>query len=85
MRKFLLGATALVFAFTMSKCTFNGPAAYAGNFAGCTNVWSGGKLTKTGVCDLGHSKNTTGKVQVTKSFTGPTGKTRSVSVGENRL
>jgi hypothetical protein len=57
MRKFLLGASALVFAFTMSKCTFNGPAAYAGNFEGCTNVWVGGKLTKTGTCDLSFSKS----------------------------
>lgn len=60
MRKFLLGATALMFALTLS--------AHAGNFAGCTNVWVGGKLTKTGVCDLGHSKNASGKKHTTRIF-----------------
>jgi hypothetical protein len=53
MRKFLLGASALVLVFTVSKCTYNAPAAYAGSF-GCTNVWNGGKLTKTGKCNLAY-------------------------------
>jgi hypothetical protein len=87
MRKFLLGASALVLVFTMSN---NAPAAYAGLFEGCTNVWVGGKLTKTGTCDLGYSKSKTGKVsvQVTRKvrdpITGEVTGTRTVTVRENR-
>jgi hypothetical protein len=90
MRKFLLGASALVLVFTMSKCTYNAPAAYAGLFEGCTNTWVGGKLTKTGTCDLGYSKSKTGKVsvQVTRKvrdpITGEVTGTKTVTVRENR-
>jgi hypothetical protein len=82
MRKFLLGASALVFAFTAS--------AHAGLFEGCTNTWVGGKLTKTGTCDLGYSKSKTGKVtvQVTRKvrdpITGEVTGTKTVTVRENR-
>jgi hypothetical protein len=80
MRKFLLGASALVFAFTAS--------AHAGLFEGCTNTWVGGKLTKTGTCDLGYSKSKTGKVtvQVTRKVRqgGQVVGTKTVTVRENR-
>jgi hypothetical protein len=88
MRKFLLGASALVLVFTMSKCTYNAPAAYAGLFEGCTNTWVGGKLTKTGTCDLGYSKSKTGivSVQVTRKVRqgGQVVGTKTVTVRENR-
>lgn len=51
MFKSLLGAAALIFALIT-------PAASAD--WGCTNVWTGGKLVKTGVCKL--SKGTNGGV-----------------------
>jgi hypothetical protein len=69
MKKFLIGASALVLVFTVSKCTFNGPAAQAADW-GCTNVWSGNTLTKTGKCNVTYGGTSTQLVQTFDPVTG---------------